>query len=269
MTSVYTWSVQHWQRACHCFCFDCLILWLERKKECFDFLKRIFFGVGNVLWKHITFFLLKKHVLSKQIRCFQLSRCDFFFYSVFKNKLDWGCSKIIPVSLLLLENLFILFILQRKDLASKKKKTKYVFDVFEMSVVCFRSFAWLGWHSITRISNACIFIYICIYNLIYVYTYRYVKYIFFTMHAGCPLCFYLNVISEKVSLIQKDVLFLPPPVLSHTRPVSSSVNDLRPSIPSYSHFLLHLLLFLHFLFLSASSFSFLCSSACLHQTAQC
>lgn len=48
-----------------------------------------------------------------------------------------------------------------------------------MSVVCFRSFAWLGWHSITRISNACIFIRICIYNLIYVYAYRYVKYIFF------------------------------------------------------------------------------------------
>ena len=100
------------------------------------------------------------------------------------------------------------------------------------------------WFALTKTRNACIYIHI--YTSLYMYTYRYVKYIYLRcMPAVVSL---LNVISERARLIKNVVpppLPLPPffpigplcPFITTKQPVSLSLSVLHsckpPSIPLF------------------------------------
>ena len=128
------------------------------------------------------------------------------------------------------------------------------------------------WFALTKTRNACIYIHI--YTSLYMYTYRYVKYIYLRcMPAVVSL---LNVISERARLIKNVVpppLPLPPffpigplcPFITSKQPVSLSLSlcSTPANRPLFPYSLRH----------SSSPPSLsplpVPASLCLHQTAQC
>lgn len=159
----------HWQRACHCFCFDRLG---RKKKECFD-LKGNMFGV--CVWRSCS--LLEAYcILSARNKKQKTQFCQSvsllsasrwgFCLTINSDKWDQVCTEISSE---------IIF-LQRETDEALTKITKCVFCVFEISVVCFHNFCmmWLIQHYWNE-KCLCSYIKICIYKVIYVYAYGYKK----------------------------------------------------------------------------------------------